>query len=530
MITAVRRRLATEAVVAGAVCAVAAVLALLVVVMGWRGSDLPAQLFRVELFRRDGFVLWDSQWFAGHPTLDYSVLSPAVGALTGPIALGAACGIASAFLFHRLVHRAFGASALMGSIWFATSTVTNLVVGRVTFALGLTFALGALVALQRRRVWTAAVVALLCALASPVAGLFLAIAGGAWGLARTSERTAAWLVGGIAVAPVIIIAVAFPSPGTQPYELWAFACDLALCALFCLLLPDRFRGLRWGAAVYGIVLTGTYIFASPLGGNVSRLNQYAAGPLLACALWERRRWIVAAVAIPLLFWQWFPTFDTITRAQNDPSTHRAYYQPLLRHLASQPPTLGRLEIPATYRHWETAYVAPGLSLARGWERQLDYAYDGQFYNGTLTAAGYRTWLAENSVEYVALPDAQLDSSSTVEARLLRNGQPYLHPIWDNAHWQVWRFSGYRGLVDGPARVESVTADSFTIDVSRPGNVTVHIHASPHWAVDGAGCTATSPDGWVRLIGVNAGDVLVSQALRGTPCDPAELRETPPRRA
>ena len=79
-------------------CAVAARLALLVGVMGWRGSDLPAQLFRVELFRRDGFVLWNSQWFAGHPTLDYSVLSPVLGALTGPIALGAACGIASGVL------------------------------------------------------------------------------------------------------------------------------------------------------------------------------------------------------------------------------------------------------------------------------------------------------------------------------------------------------------------------------------------------------------------------------------------------
>src|SRR4051812_28171833 len=159
---------------------IATALALLVIVMGWRGSDLPAQLFRVELFRRDGFVLWNSQWFAGHPTLDYSVLSPVLGALTGPIALGAASGIASAFLFHRLVFRAFGPAALVGSIWFATSTVTNLLVGRVTFALGLTFALGALFALQRRRGWIAGVCAMLCALASPVAGVFLAVAAGAW--------------------------------------------------------------------------------------------------------------------------------------------------------------------------------------------------------------------------------------------------------------------------------------------------------------------------------------------------------------
>ena len=117
---------------AAAAVGVAGALALFAIVMGWRGSDLPAQLFRVELFRRDGFVLWNSQWFSGHPTLDYSVLSPVIGAVTGPLALGALCGIVSAFLFHRLVHHAFGASALVGSLWFATSMVTNLVVGRVT--------------------------------------------------------------------------------------------------------------------------------------------------------------------------------------------------------------------------------------------------------------------------------------------------------------------------------------------------------------------------------------------------------------
>ena len=74
---------------AAAAVGVAGALALFAIVMGWRGSDLPAQLFRVELFRRDGFVLWNSQWFSGHPTLDYSVLSPVLGAVTGPIALGA---------------------------------------------------------------------------------------------------------------------------------------------------------------------------------------------------------------------------------------------------------------------------------------------------------------------------------------------------------------------------------------------------------------------------------------------------------
>jgi hypothetical protein len=351
--------------------AIATALALLVIVMDWRGSDLPAQLFRVELFRQDGFVLWNSRWFSGHPTLDYSVLSPVLGALTGPIALGAACGVVSALLFHRLVHHVFGATALVGSIWFATSTATNLVVGRVTFALGMTFALGALLALQRSHASFAAAFALLCALASPVAGVFLAVAAGAWGFAKPVQRPAAWLTGALAIAPVLAIAIAFPSPGIQPYELWAYACDLALCAAVWVLLGERFPGLRWAAGLYAVVLTATFVIASPLGGNVSRLNQYAVGPLLACALWDRRRMLLAVVAVPLLFWQWYPTLDTIAVAHRDPSSYREYYQPMMRFIASQPPTFGRLEIPETYRHWETAYVAPEVPLARGWERHID---------------------------------------------------------------------------------------------------------------------------------------------------------------
>jgi hypothetical protein len=503
---------------AAAAVGVAGALALFAIVMGWRGSDLPAQLFRVELFRRDGFVLWNSQWFSGHPTLDYSVLSPVLGAITGPIALGALSGVISALLFDRLVRHEFGVSARFGSVWFATSTVTNLVVGRVTFALGVTFALAALLALQRCKFPVAAVCALLCPLASPVAGLFLAIAAGAWGFARAAIRINAWVVAALGIVPVLVLAVLFPSPGAQPYELWALGCDLALCALCLLVVPTRLPVVRWAAGIYALILVATYLFATPLGGNVSRLNQYAAGPLLACALWERRRSVVIAVAIPLVFWQWFPTVDTIAFARSDPSTQRAYYQPVLAYLGAQPHTFGRVEVPVTYRHWETAYLAPQLALARGWERQLDSAYDAQFYDGTLDSAGYRTWLSQNAVEYVALPDTRLDDSSTIEAALISRGQPYLAPLWHNAHWQLFRFTGYHGLVDGPARLQSVANDSFTLDVFGTGTVTVHIHDSPRWSVPGDGCTATSPDGWTQLHHLDLGRVRVVQALHGSRCD------------
>src|SRR5215470_3724353 len=50
----------------------AAALAIAVLALGWKGSDLPAQIFRADLIKRYGFVLWNMQWYGGHPTLDYS--------------------------------------------------------------------------------------------------------------------------------------------------------------------------------------------------------------------------------------------------------------------------------------------------------------------------------------------------------------------------------------------------------------------------------------------------------------------------
>ena len=56
-------------------------------------------------------------------------------------------------------------------------------------------------------------------------------------------------------------------------------------------------------------------------------------------------------------------------------------------------------------------MAPTVSLARGWEKQLDTRYDGVLLDPGLTAAGYYRWLHEQAVSYVALPDTPLDPSS-----------------------------------------------------------------------------------------------------------------------
>jgi hypothetical protein len=502
-------------VLAAAVTA-AGVLALLAITLGWRGSDLPAQIFRAQLYRQDGFVLWNSQWFGGHALLGYSVIAPAVSAPIGPIALGALSGIASAFLFDRILRFSFGQIAWLGSIWFALGTVINLIVGRTTYAFGVVLALGAIYALQHRRAAIAVVLAVLCSLASPLAGCFLGIVVFAWAASQRSQRTVALLVLAGALAPIAAVTLLFPTAGSEPYEPWALVWDLCLCLIVAIALR-RYPAVRWGTACFALIAIGSFVVPTALGGNVSRLGQYVGGPLIACALLPRRRAILAILAIPLLIWQWVPAVDGIAFAHTDPSTRAAYYQPVLSYLTDQGGATGRVEIPSTFRHWEAAYAAPHVLLARGWERQLDIAYNPIFYKDTLTPQIYRTWLHANGVKFVALPDARLDDSSLGERALIENGLPYLHKVWHDAHWTVWRVDGFGGLIDGPATLQSMSPDRVTINVTGSDDLVLRVRATSHWSVKPGGCAASTDDGWTLLHGLALGTVTLTQSFAGTPC-------------
>ncbi|MDQ1503396.1 MAG: hypothetical protein QOD57_1123 [Actinomycetota bacterium] len=496
---------------------VAGSLSLLAVLCGWRGADLAAQVFRADLFRDHGFVLWNNLWFGGHATLDYSVLTPVLGAIMGPLAVAVVTSMVSAFLVDRLLRAHFGSSAAAGVLFFATSTVTNLAVGRVAFFLGVMFGLGALLGLQRRRPWPASASALLCSLASPVAGVFLIVATVAWGSRRRARWSVMASVLAATVAPLALVAVLFPTGGVFPFEGKLLAETLLACLAVVVVLPRKQAVLRWATMLYALACVVDFVVANPLGGNITRLAQYGAGPILACVLWPARRRLLVAVAVPLLVWQWYPAFDGIALAGRDESTSVSYYAPLLAFLRSQPGGPSRIEIPVTDHHWESVYVGDTQSLARGWERQLDMSFNPLFYDGTLNATSYQQWLSSLGVRYVALARAPLDSSAVAEAQLLDGGLPYLVPVWRSNDWQVWRYDASPGLISGPATLVQIAPDSFTVNVSGPGDVVVRVRASAHWAVPAPGCAAADPDGWTLLRHLPVGSTRVTQALGADPC-------------
>ncbi len=490
-----------------------------------RTPDLAAQVYRVALFHQLGFAVWDEHWYAGHSLPGYSLLYPPLASLLGIRVLGALCVLASTLLFARLVSSAYGeAPARWGAAWFAVAALGDVWIGRMTFALGVSLALAAGLALMRERWLWAAALAALCAAASPVAGVLLALAGLTVSLERRSPRALLTLAAPVAVI-VLPLAALFPEGGYEPYPILSFAATIAVVLAFLLALPRASRLLRLGAWVYLAACVACLLVHSPMGSNVERYAVLLAGPLLVCArlaqpperaglsVWRRIAPVGAAAMCVIAVWVvWGPVRETTAVAGSE-ATSAGYYAPLERFLAEQPGGPVRVEVPLTRSHWEAALLAPTVSLARGWEKQLETRYDGVLLAHGLTAAGYEHWLHEQAVAYVALPDAALDPSSAQEGTLIRRGVPYLQQVFASAHWRIFRVLAATPLLSGPGQLTSLGHDSFALRARTPGRFLVRVHFTRYWTITrGSGCVAQAPGGWTALSVRNAGMTVVTASF------------------
>ncbi|MGO9751687.1 MAG: hypothetical protein ACLP8S_15540 [Solirubrobacteraceae bacterium] len=471
----------------GAPTLLAGALALAYVIVSPPSADLADALLRAKLFGAAPFGLWSNWWYAGHAVAGYSVLFGLLAWALTPQIAAAIATTASAAVFEALAHEQFGERALLGSLWFAVATATNLLSGRLTFAIGLAPALAAALALQRHRPGPAAVLAALATLLSPVAGLFAALAGAATALARPARKNL--LAGGgvvvAALVPLLATELAFGPGGREPFAFSAFWPIPVLAALLWTALGPGERTLRVGVLLYTLGCVAAFVLPTALGGNAARLAPLLAGPLLLMTWRPRHPAALLAAASPLLYLQWQAAIRDVFSAAGDPSTRAAYYQPLLAFLERQPGPAFRIEIPFTANHWEAYEVAPQVALARGWERQLDVEYNGLFYTGTLTPARYEAWLHSLGVRYVALPDVALDYSAQQEARLIERGLPYLRAVLRTAHWRVYTVAQPAAIVQGAATLRALGPGSVTMRATTAGRALVRVRYSPYWKLSGA---------------------------------------------
>ncbi|MFF3245382.1 MFS transporter [Streptomyces sp. NPDC002870] len=458
------------------------------------GGDIAAQDAWAEFVGRHPDSAYNLAWYGGMHPVSYSVVSPYLMSLLGVRSTMMVAGTVSAALTALILVRVRAvrnpvACSLAGVFAF----LCNALSGRVTFGLGMMFALGAVAAVfcwphrWRMNRWAKAGVAAplagLATASSPVAGLFLGVVAAALFLNR--RRPAAYALG---VAPVVVVALSawlFPFSGTQPMSLWSTSLPFLYGAFVLVLIPKDWRTVRAAAAVYTVGTLLTWAFDSQIGSNVSRLPMLFAGVVLLAALPytvpRSRKWYALVITfLGLNFWIGYKAVDDMVRTAPTASWNREL-APLVNRLQQVRAERGRVEVVPASSHREASALAPYVNLARGWNRQADMKRNPLFYDddNTLTSAGYRAWLDRWAVHYVVLPKGSPDSSGAKqEAELVREGQPYLTRIWSDANWQLFAVKDPMPLADPPATVDQAGAGELTIQVKTAGRVLIRVPYSP----------------------------------------------------
>jgi hypothetical protein len=492
----------------------AVVLAVALLLAPPMGTDLSAQVARAGFLRDHGlFTPVDLRWYGGTIQYGYSWLSPTIMALLGARLAGALAQVASTIALGVLLVRCGARRPVLGTLLGAVAFAGNLVSGRTTYAIGVAFGLWALAALtlpraRPMRLSLAALGALLASAISPPAGLFLMLAGAALGcgrlLVRQRPRWDSLIAGG-----TLFLAAAVPLGATfllarEPGVMNISTADATHAIVTGLVVAwvVRVPPLRLGGLLAAIMVLGAYIVPSPVGLNSTRLAIMFVLPVIAgfgevpgwlsrrvAALWRpgaNLGWAPGAVGLLIVaLWQPPLLVNDLADAGN-PTADRAYFTPLLAELAQRQP-VGRVEIPPTRDYWESAYVADEAPLARGWLRQVDITRNPLFFptdSGHTSDSGYDpldpdeyyTWLVENGVSYVALPDARLSWVGWREAELIASGPDYLHEVWRGDHWVLFAVAGSPTIVEGATLISSTSAE-VTFDAPAAGEILVKVTPS-----------------------------------------------------
>ncbi|MCX4534516.1 MFS transporter [Streptomyces sp. NBC_01669] len=538
------------------------------------GGDLAAQDAWAEFVGRHPGTAYNLAWYGGMHPVSYSVVSPYLMSVLGVRTTMMIAGTVSAGLTALILVRVPAVrNPLACSLAGVFAFLCNAMSGRVTFGLGMMFALGAVAAVfcwpyrWRHKRWAkAAVAAPLAGLAtagSPVAGLFLGVVAAA--LFLNKRRPGAYALG---LAPVVVVALSswlFPFSGTQPMSIATLSLPFLFSVLVFFLVPREWSTVRTAAAVYGVGTLLTYVIDSQIGSNVTRMAMLFAGVALLAALPyavpRSRRWYVLLLAfVGMNVWIGFKGADDIVRTAPAASWTREL-APLVNELQNIGAERGRVEVVPASSHREASALAPYVNLARGWNRQADMERNPLFYDDTLNPVNYRQWLDRWAVHYVVLPKGEPDATGAVqEAELVRKGQPYLRKVWSDSNWQLFEVDSPVPLADPPATVDRAGAGELTIHVKRAGRVLIRIpysrwlalvddegksverpqeteaskqrtdQDSPRTFVNTNGCLIkvdedADGDEWTELLAPRAGVYRLAapyQLSPGTPC-PKELR-------
>ncbi|MGW0912313.1 MFS transporter [Streptomyces sp. NPDC002784] len=537
------------------------------------GGDLAAQDAWAEFVGRHPDSAYNLAWYGGMHPVSYSVVSPYLMSVLGVRTTMMIAGTVSAGLLTLVLIRS---RSVRNPLWAALAGVfallCNAASGRVTFGLGMMFALGAVAVVfcwpypWRYKRWAkalcAAPLAALATMASPVAGLFVGLV--AVALFLQKRRPGAWALG---LAPTAVVAVSawlFPFSGTQPMNVASVLLPFASAVLALLLVPKEWTTVRLTSAVYALSVVLVWLISSQIGSNITRLSMLFAGVALVAALPftvpRSRKWYAIVLSV-VGFNVWIGVKSVVDIVHTTPAASWAReLAPLVNELQEVGAEKGRVEVVPVRSHREASALAPYVNLARGWNRQADMERNPLFYDDTLNSANYLEWLRRWAVHYVVLPKDKPDGDGGErERQLVQRGMPYLKQVWGDANWQLFQVLDPAPLAEPNTVVERAEQGEWTMRVSKPGRVLIRIPYSPWLSiVDAEGrkldppreteASEDRPDGepkaydnvngclmeteedalgdkWTMLVAPKAGTYRLAAPYdvpRGTPC-PDELK-------
>jgi hypothetical protein len=261
------------------------------------------------------------------------------------------------------------------------------------------------------------------------------------------------------------------------------------------------------------LVAGAYLLPTPVGTNASRLPELFAAPLIVALAAVPLVAVIAAAAAAILLLP--PVSVEEVRDRGDPALNTKFYAPLNDQLVARGAE-GPIEVVPTQRRGEVAAVAPVVPIARGWLRQVDMERNRVFYDGSLDADKYRTWLNDNAISYVALSNGPHDWAASREANLVRRGLPYLLPVWGDGTWVLYAVTNPRPVVSFPGRVIGRGPVSLTVSLPEPGEYTVRVRWSRYLSAS-EGCVRPAEGGWSKVVVEHPGTVKLEGSLAGRHC-------------
>lgn len=186
----------------------------------WRvGPDWPAQEFRSWLVRTAGLQVWNNAWYGGHALPGYSVLYPVAAMVFGAGISGLIGVTLSSWAAIRLTGDIESRWArLVVPVSVAAWGLGNLILGQVPFILGTAAGLLALLSVRGRKAVLAGLLAGVCSLFSPLAGLFLVLVAIAWAPDLGWRRAGPLFLAGMGSAVSVVVGGGsgqFPTVRTQ---------------------------------------------------------------------------------------------------------------------------------------------------------------------------------------------------------------------------------------------------------------------------------------------------------------------------